>query len=94
MMDLLLRALSLVDTGPAEDEPAIPLRDIDDFHLVRAARLSGAGFIVSNNTRDYPPLDARGKHTFEGVEFVTYAGFLDELGVTQTRLLSEAGITS
>ncbi|HEY0380771.1 MAG TPA: PIN domain-containing protein [Candidatus Elarobacter sp.] len=93
MMDVLLRALSLVDTGPTENEPLISLRDIDDFHLVRAARLSGARFVVSNNTRDFPPLDAAGKHTFEGVEFITYAGFLEELGTTETQLLSEAGIT-
>ena len=93
MMDVLLRALSLVDTGPTEDEPPITLRDIDDLHLVRAARLSGAGFVVSNNTHDFPPPDASGKHIFEGTEFITYPELLDKLGVTETQLLSEAGIT-
>ncbi len=76
MMDVLLAAFSLVDTGPLESEDPIAMRDPDDFHLVRAARFASAGCVVSENTRDFPPKDADGRHRFEGIEFLTVNDFL------------------
>jgi hypothetical protein len=83
MMDVLVATLRLVDTGPAADEPLTVLDDADDFHLVRAARLAGAGFVVSANTRDFPPQDAQSRHVFEGIEFIECASFLDRIGANE-----------
>jgi hypothetical protein len=80
MMDVLLAALRLVDTGPAADESFAVLDDADDYHLLRAARLAGASFVVSANTRDFPPKDARGRHVFEDIEFIECAPFLASIG--------------
>jgi PIN domain len=84
MMDVLLAALTLVDTGPTAHEPPITLSDADDFHLVRAARLAGAGFVVSANTNDFPPTNAQGRHVFQGIEFIECAPFLARLGTHET----------
>jgi hypothetical protein len=79
MMDVLSAALTLVDTSPTAGESLITMNDADDFHLVRAARLAGAGFVVSANTRDFPPPNARGQYLFEDTEFIEYGPFLARL---------------
>ena len=84
MMDVLLAALTLVDTSPTADEALVTMNDADDFHLVRAARLAGAGFVVSANTRDFPKRNARNQHVFDGIEFVECAPFLARLGADDT----------
>jgi predicted nucleic acid-binding protein len=82
MMDVLVSALQLVDTGPSADESLDALDDADDFHLIRAARRTGASFVVSANTHDFPSPNAQGRHVFEGVEFIECAPFLDRIGMT------------
>ena len=81
MMDVLLAAFTLVDTGPQEGEVAIALPDGDDYHLVRAARLASATHVVSENVRDFPPADGDGRHRYEGIEFLTAAQFFTALTV-------------
>jgi predicted nucleic acid-binding protein len=80
MMDVLLVALRLVDTGPNAGEALTVLDDADDYHLIRAARLAGASFVVSANTRDFPPKNAQGRHVFEDIEFIECAPFLARIG--------------
>jgi predicted nucleic acid-binding protein len=74
----LAATLRVVDTGPHEDEN---LPDPDDFHLIRAARLSHASFIVSENRADFPPLERDGRYRYDGVEYITYVDFLSRLDV-------------
>jgi hypothetical protein len=83
MMDVLLAALHLVDTSPSADEALTVLDDADDYHLVRAARLAGASFVVSANTRDFPPKNTEGRHVFEDIEFIECAPFLARIGANE-----------
>jgi predicted nucleic acid-binding protein len=76
LMELLATTLRVVDSGPHEDED---LPDPDDFHLIRAARLSRAGFVVSDNTKDFPRSDRDGRHVYDGVEYLTYSAFLSRI---------------
>lgn len=62
MMEVLLAALVLQDTGPRDDKNIDEnLKDSDDFHLLVAARRAHAAYIVSENTHDFPERDADGK---------------------------------
>jgi len=46
-------------------------------HPIWAAAVSGhAHYVVSNNTRDYPPADAAGRHMYQGIEYVAGAVFI------------------
>ncbi len=91
MMDVLLAVLSLIDTSPMPDESPIVLSDAGDFHLIRAARLAGARYIVFRNTQDFPDMDADGRHVFDSVEFVEYEPFLRRLGTDEAALIAAAG---
>jgi predicted nucleic acid-binding protein len=86
LMELLVEVLQIVDTGPQEYEE---LPDPDDFHLIRAARLSNAGFVVSENTGDFPAIGSDGRHVYDGVEYLTYDALLSRLGVEEKALLKE-----
>jgi predicted nucleic acid-binding protein len=77
MMDVLTSVFEIVDTGPTEAETAIDIKDIDDRHLMRAARLASAAYIISENTRDFPPADGDGRYVLEGVEFLRPSTFFD-----------------
>lgn len=88
MMDVLLAALRLVDTGPQANESPILLDDVDDFHLLRAARLAEASHVVSRNTRDFPGANHQGRHVFENVEFIEYEPFLRLVGTDEPTLIA------
>ena len=55
------------------------LPDIDDHPIWAAARASGAQYVVSENTRHFPPPDATGLHLHESVEYLRAGAFLDRL---------------
>lgn len=91
----LRQMLTLVDAEHRpSNTPASPLPDPDDAHLWHAALNAGMGWIVSNNTRHFPPpvLPAPGKggpprHLAHGIEFVTAIEFVEDiLGVDAAAL--------
>lgn len=76
-------------TLPAGAPPS-PLRDPDDAHLWQAAMHSGAQYIVSHNTQDFPPaillptnpdlgVTECWRHVVAGVEFLTAIEFIEDL---------------
>ncbi len=72
------------------------LMDVDDEPLWAAAILGPAAYVVSDNTRHFPPLvDVTGvdgapeqRHVYEGVEYLTAIEFIEDvLGADATTIL-------
>ena len=62
--------------------PAWPsLTDQDDYPIWAAAKVAGAGYVVSENTRDFPPRRQDGRHVHDGIEYLPAAVFLRKLGL-------------
>ena len=82
MMELLLATLQLVNPLP----PYLPaweqLADAWDHPVWAAAKTSGAQYVVSENTHDYPPPQADGRHVYEGIEYLGGEAFLQLLAGT------------
>lgn len=79
MMDVLTASFQLVNTAPIPNENPFDISDVDDYHLIRAARIARATHIVSNNTNDFPLVDETGRYRFEGIELITASDFLKDL---------------
>lgn len=76
MFQILLPTFALVHPLPPYP-PAWPqLTDQWDTPIWAAAKESGAAFIVSENTRDFPPCDADRRHRWEGIEYLRVEPFL------------------
>jgi predicted nucleic acid-binding protein len=88
MMDAMLTSLVLVDTRPRDRRNHPPMRDIDDRHLIAAAKLSTADLVVSNNVRDFPARDKRGRYLYDHLEFITYPTFLERLNIDEAAFLT------
>lgn len=52
------------------------LRDAGDHPVWAAAVLAGATYVVSDNTRDFPPPDAEGITRYGGITYLTAAAFI------------------
>jgi hypothetical protein len=76
MMALLIATFEIVAPVPPYPPAWDTLADIDGLPIYAAARLSGAQYVVSENTRDYPPPDAGGRHSYDGVEYLPAQRFL------------------
>jgi hypothetical protein len=83
MMRILASRLTLVSfIGPLED-PWPSLTDVDDEPVWRTALAAGAQYVVSKNTRDFPPSSSRGTevvHVWDGVEYLTPGNFFSRIG--------------
>lgn len=80
MMRYFLPVMSMVSLTGREElpEPWSQLTDQDDAPVWATAQLGGAAFVVSHNTRHFPPL-ASGKHVYQGIEYLTAVEFIEEI---------------
>jgi len=76
MMNLLLPTFELVAPLPPYPSAWATLRDARDQPIWAAAVTAKAGFVVSENRRDYPPVGDDGWHRFGGVEYLPADAFL------------------
>lgn len=91
MLRHLLAVMRLVSVAsPPASLPPSPLRDLDDEAPWLTAGLSGAQYLISHNTRDFPPLvhsvEAFGgqrysthRHMHQGIEFLTAIEFIEDV---------------
>ncbi len=64
--------------GYAGPDPWPELTDRDDAPIWQTAVIAGAQYVVSNNTRHFPPL-VDGRHVYHGVEYVTAIEFIEDV---------------
>ena len=76
MMQWLLPSFEVVTPLPPYPPTWESLGDAWDHPIWAAAKLSGAQYVISENTRDYPPRDAEARHRFDGVEYLSGDAFL------------------
>ena len=79
MMEQMSAYILVADPKPPFDQGWPSFQDINDTPIWSLAKMIGANFVVSNNTRHFPPED-NGKRIYEGIEYVTARQFLDIIG--------------
>jgi hypothetical protein len=79
MMERLLPAFELVAPLPPYPPAWETLRDVWDQPIWAAAVIGRAQYVISENTRDYPPRRADGRHVYEGIEYIPGRAFLQLL---------------
>ena len=79
MMEQMSAYFLVADPKPPFDQGWPNFQDINDTPIWSLAKMIGANFVVSNNTRHFPPED-NGKCIYEGIEYVTARQFLDIIG--------------
>ena len=75
-----MRALTETFHGVDPKPPYPPLwpgADSGDAHVFATAAAAHADYVVSNNTRDFPPRSATGKHEWNGIGYLTPKEFLE-----------------
>ncbi len=87
MMELLLASFETVDPRPPLPQAWPTLADPSDRHVLAAAVHASAGFVVSDNRRDFPPPDANSRFRWAGIEYVTAAAFVRRLAAGEFREL-------
>lgn len=78
MMEIMLATphWELVDPRPPYPPAWESLGDVWDEPVWAAAVVGHAHYVVSNNTRDYPPAGADGHHIHKGVEYIAADHFV------------------
>jgi hypothetical protein len=76
MMDLLLATFKLIHLEPPYPPAWDNLADTWDEPVWAAAKLSGAQYVVSQNTRDFPPKASDGRCVYEDIEYLTAEAFI------------------
>ena len=76
MMEYLTATFTTVDPKPPHPPPWDDLADPGDVPIWAAAKASGATYIVSENTDDYPPRQPDGRRAHEGIEYLGGDAFL------------------
>jgi len=85
MMDYMIPFFTTVDPKPPYPPPWAGLRDTWDRPIWAAAKVGGARYVVSENTKHFPPLQPDGHHVYEGIEYVRAATFIALLTGTLER---------
>ena len=76
MMEYLTATFTMVDPKPPHPPPWDDLSDPWDIPIWAAAKASGATYVVSENTDDYPTRQPDGRYVHEGIEYVRGDAFL------------------
>jgi len=79
MMELLLATFELVHPQPPYPPAWESLADVWDQPIWAAAKLGRAQYVVSENTRHFPPMGQPGFHSYEGITYLTGQAFIDLL---------------
>lgn len=79
MMQLLITSFELVNPRPPYPPVWSTLADTWDHPIRAAAMASNARYVVSENTADFPPPQADGRHRYQGIEYIKGADFLTHL---------------
>jgi hypothetical protein len=80
----IMKFVSLRDYAGPDAWPQ--LSDPNDVPIWQTAVLAGAQYVVSQNTRHFPPL-VQGHHTYLGIEYLTGIEFIEDiLGEDATQL--------
>jgi len=74
MMTLLIASFAAVDPKPPFPE-AWPAADPGDDHVWAAAVAAGVAYVVSENTRHFPPVAGDGRHEWAGIAYLTPTAF-------------------
>lgn len=100
MMRLLLEVMTFVSVADQSGTPPWPGLEEHDHPIWHTAMNSGAAFVISDNTTDYPPLVAAPhptyahtcqRHVYEAVEYLTPIEFIEgELDIAITTVLLAA----
>ena len=87
MLRFLLPVMRLVTLKEyAGPDPWPGLTDRNDVPIWQTAVISQANYVISQNTRDFPPL-VQGRHQFGGIEYLTAIEFIEDvLGENAARL--------
>jgi hypothetical protein len=76
MMALLIPVFTVVDPKPPYPPASSSLADHWDMPIWAASKESGAQYVISENTHDFPPRQADDRHVFEGIEYMTVDAFV------------------
>jgi len=79
MMAVLLPTFETVSPLPPYPPAWEQLNDIWDYPVWATAVEGKAQFVISENTHDYPPRQADGRHTYEDIEYLSGQAFLGRL---------------
>jgi hypothetical protein len=77
MMEHLIAYFIAVDPRPPYPPAWASLKDPWDLPIWAAAKLANAQYVVSENTRHFPPCQPDGLHIHEGIVYVRAQNFLD-----------------
>jgi hypothetical protein len=72
----VMRCVSLYGIIGATPWPG--LRDAQDAPIWATAVTAGAQYVISHNTRDFPPL-VEGRHVYRGIEYLTAIEFVEDV---------------
>ncbi len=81
MMGLLIATFEVVTPAPPYPPVWETFTDSDDHPVWAAAKISAARYVISENTRHFPPPGRDGQHVHEGIEYLRGQEFLDRLAV-------------
>lgn len=74
MMAFLIASFTMVDPKPPFPEAWLDA-DPGDDHVWAAAVAAGVAYVVSENTRHFPPAVGSGRHEWNGITYLTPADF-------------------
>jgi hypothetical protein len=77
MMTFLLTTFELVAPVPPYPPAWEQLQDVWDWPLWAAAKEGHAQYVVSENSRDFPPRQADGRYIYDDIAYLSGQDFLD-----------------
>lgn len=78
MMRIMLPYFRSVDPRPPYDDGQDVISDPDDLPVWAAAKKLRADYLISNNTKDFPPRDINDRYIYQGIEWITADNFFQQ----------------